>query len=362
MQEKLESTLAELVSIPSVSRDVDACSEVVAYVRAQIESLGLHVSAGSTPAPWLAATTQDTKEPDVLLIAHLDVVPGDDHLFTMQSHDGKLYGRGVYDMKLAAACYLEFFRKHSEILSTLNIGMLFTTDEELGGDSVVELLNDGWRPKATFIPDGGDNWLIEARAKGLYGVAMTSRGKTAHGSRPWEGKNAVHTILDVIAILRESYPFSTNPADATLNVTTIDGGDVINQIPDHATTRIDFRSFSKGELDLYRAQLDHLAAQYDLEIKVNQEGLPLIFDKDSPAVQTFLETLQETLGTKELSYRDSFGGSDGRHFAKYDIPCIIIEPFGGGRHGPDEWLLRDDLLKYYGLIETWLLKSAPTPQ
>jgi acetylornithine deacetylase/succinyl-diaminopimelate desuccinylase-like protein len=356
MQKELESTLAKLVSIPSVSSNSEACFEAISYVRSQIESLGLYITSSDTPAPWLIATTQDTKEPDVLLISHLDVVPGDNNLFTMQSHDGKLYGRGVYDMKLATACYLEFFKKHANILGTLNIGMLFTTDEELGGDSVVTLLKDGWRPKATFIPDGGDNWLIEARAKGLYGVEMTAHGKTAHGSRPWEGKNAVHTLLDVVAALRTSFPFSTNPADATLNVTTIEGGAVINQIPDHATVRIDFRSFSKDELAVYRNQLTHLAAQYDLAIKVNQEGLPLIFDKTSPAVQTFLETLRETLGTDELGYRDSFGGSDGRHFAKYDIPCIIIEPFGGGRHGPDEWLLQKDLLKYYEMIETWLLR------
>jgi len=356
MQKELESTLAKLVSIPSVSSNPETCFEVISYIRKQIESLGLHFTSGDTPAPWLIATTKDTKEPDILLISHLDVVPGDDHLFTMQSHDGKLYGRGVYDMKLAAACYIEFFKKHADTLSNLNIGMLFTVDEEVGGDSIVEILNNGWRPKATFIPDGGDNWLLEARAKGLYGVEITARGKNAHASRPWEGKNAVHTLLDVVATLRTSFPFSTNPADATLNVTTIHGGEVINQIPNNATVRIDFRSFDKDELTAYRNQLTHLAKQYDLEVRVNQEGLPLIFDKTSPAVQTFLQTLRETLDTDELGYRDSFGGSDGRHFAKYDIPCIIIEPFGGGRHGPDEWLLQKDLLKYYEMIESWLLR------
>ena len=37
-----------------------------------------------------------------------------------------------------------------------------------------------------------------------------------------------------------------------------------------------------------------------------------------------------------------------------------MEPFGGGRHAEDEWLLASDLELYYHLIEKWLLAETST--
>ena len=358
MQADLETTLAQLVSIPSVTTNAVACAEILDFVRNEIEPLGLFISGdANTPNPWFIATTQDTKEPDVLLAAHLDVVPAPTELFLMQKHDGKLQGRGVYDMKIAVACYLEFAKNHADKLRGMNIGFLFTTDEEAGSDCMPRIMESGWRPGVVFIPDGGDNWHVEERAKGLYGVELTARGKAAHGSRPWEDDNALHRLMDVLAILRQSFP-SNDPFDSTLAINELHAGAAINQVADYASVKIDFRSFSKDELAIYRAQLEQLAKKHDLEICVIQEGAPLLFDKKAPVVQNFLQALKDQMG-EEILYTESYGASDARYFAQYDIPCIIVEPTGGGRHSPDEWLLAEDLTKYYELIEHWLLASTP---
>ncbi len=358
MQSHLEATLAKLIAIRSVSDNADACHEVLEYVRSEIEHLGLFLTSEiTTPHPWLLATTQDTKEPDVLLVCHLDVVPGDDELFSLRQEDGKLYGRGVYDMKFSAACYIELFKQRAHALSEVNLGILFTNDEELGGPSVPGILELGLRPKVAFIPDGGDNWHIEARAKGTYGVEIIASGKTAHGSRPWEGSNALHTLSDVLAQLRRSFPESDDPSCPTLSVTMIEAGKVINQIPDSASARIDFRAFERDELTRYQLRLDELAEQHNLEIIAHYRGLPLHFDKTAPSVQPFLRALEQFTG-EPVNYRDSYGATDGRYFAMHDIPCIIIEPLGGGRHSQDEWIEQADLLRYYELLELWLFKQS----
>jgi succinyl-diaminopimelate desuccinylase len=356
MQQNLETTLAKLVSIPSVSTSSSACHEIIDYIRNELEPLGLYVTSHvDQPNPWFIATTKKTTRPDVVLAAHLDVVPGSPDLFSMQkTEDGKLHGRGVYDMKFAAACYIEFAKAHAEILRTLNIGFLFTTDEEIGGDTSIPVFIDtGWRPRRVLLPDGGEPWSIERRAKGLFGMKLTATGRSAHGSVPWEGKNAIHTLMDIAEILRREYPSDT-PTGATLAFTMMNGGKAANQISDHATVMLDFRAFDKGDLARFKTRITELSNARGVSLEIPYQGAPVSFDDSTPEVQDFLAALRKVTKNEPL-YEDSFGGSDARYFAAQDIPTIIIEPEGGGRHAPDEWILATDLEKYCLLLEYWLI-------
>lgn len=356
MTTSLEKTLAELVAIPSATHDITACNEAIAYVRRRLSAHGLHIiTSDDESRPWLFASTQATKTPAVLLAAHLDVVPGTEELYTLHQQDNKLIGRGVYDMKFAAACYLEFIDRHANRLHELNIGLLFTTDEEIGGDSMVHIIKSGIKADVVFIPDGGDDWFIEQRAKGFYGVKLEAHGKTAHGSRPWEGDNAIERIMDVCQTIRSEFPF-TGPEGTTLSVNGVSGGRITNQLPDHASALIDIRSFDAVDLARFDTRIHELAAAARVEVLFTQTGSPVIFDKNNPAVQSFLEAYQTVRG-EEPKYKDSFGGTDARHFAPYNIPCILLEPHGGRRHAPDEWIDRESLEQYYQLLETWLIAT-----
>lgn len=356
MQENLEKTLSQLISIPSVSSDPTACHEILRLVRSKFEGLNLFIHENlDTPNPWFLATTQDTMTPDILLLAHLDVVPASDEMFAMQKKDGKLHGRGTFDMKFAAACYLEFIKTHADKLSSLNIGFLITTDEEIGGMCISDIFALGVRPKVAFIPDGGGDWYIEERAKGLLGIEFVASGKSAHGSRPWEGENALHRLMDALHILRDAYPL-TSTGDSTLTINTLNAGKAINQIADYAVATADFRTFSLDELNLCRSLATQIAEEYSLEFTITHEGYPLLLDKKSPYVTPFLDAFRAQTG-KEPQYVESYGATDGRHFAEYDIPCIIMEPYGANRHSAGEWLLAEDLGNYYQLIERWLLRS-----
>lgn len=353
IQTNLETTLSDLVSIPSVSSDAAACHEIIAYVRDKLAPYDLHIQGDFEASnPWLLATTQDTKEPDILLAAHLDVVPANN--YSLERKDGKLYGRGVYDMKFAVACYLQFLHLHADELADLNIGILFTTDEERDSACMPAVLATGLRPKVVFLPDGGDDWKPEQRAKGFHHIQLVSKGVAAHGSRPWEGNNALHNLIDVINQLRAKYP-SDSEAVATLSVNQFDAGQALNQIPDRAWAGIDFRSFDQREIDEYKRLLAELAEKYQLTITVTNSDSPVTFDSTSPAVQPFLQALRQQLGTHSIAYCDAYGATDARFFTKYNIPCIILEPHGGGRHADNEWIGARDLAEFYQLIERWIL-------
>lgn len=356
MQEQLESTLATLISFPSVSIDPTACHEMLDFVRSEVESYGFYIhSQTDSPNPWFVLTTQQTKEIDTLLSAHLDIAPAPLELLTLEKRDGKLYGRGVYDMKFAVACYLTFIKEHQDTLRDLNIGILFTTDEEISGAGTVEFLKLGWRPRRVLIPDGGDGWQIEERAKGFIGLELTTTGVAGHGSRPWEADNAIHTLFDIGHTLRTEYPFISK-RDATFSVTSLHGGETFNQIADRASLMLDFRSFRQDDIVMFNKRIDELTQSNNVSVRIIQQGAPLLFDRNGVDVQDFLTALHQLRG-EEIEYSESYGGTDGRHFAVYNIPCIIVEPRGGGRHALSEWLLADDLLIFYRLLEKWLLPN-----
>ncbi len=359
MQQKIENTLRRLVAIPSTSSNIALCREVIDEVKGDLSKLGLFIKEGEVEDhPWILATTQKTMSTDILLVAHLDVVPALEGLFTVRRKGTSLHGRGVYDMKFAAACYLELLREHHSELATMNIGVLFTTDEEIGGLSVKEVLASGLRAKIALLPDGGDNWAIEKRAKGPYGIGLTAQGKAAHGSRPWEGINALHTIMDVAQILRSKYP-SEKPSDSTVSINQLIAGEAPNQIPEYASVAVDFRSFDKAEMDAFKLLIGELARIHNLETHIYNEGDPLVFDDTDPRVQEFMEVFERVVGHK-AEFCESYGASDARYFGQYDIPCIVVQPHGGGRHSASEWIEATDLEKYYRLIETWIFQSSAT--
>lgn len=358
MQENLENTLASLVAIPSAPNDSFACHAVMNFVHDELKTYNLTIEDHfDTTRPWLVATTQVTKTPDILFYCHLDVIPAPSHMFQMEKQNGRLLGRGVFDMKFAAACYLEFLRNHNDSLSDLNIGFLFTTDEERDSACMSEVIATGLRPKVVFMPDGGGNWEIEKRSKGFLAIELVATGTTAHGSRPWEGDNALHSLLDIIKPLREKYMLQEKE-HPTLMINSIQSGQAVNQIPDLAIAKIDFRCFNQHEMDEYKMILNDMLVQHpNLTLNVQNSGETIEFDESSPHVKGFLRTFKQLRGTLP-TYTDSYGGADSRFFNPLGIPSIIIEPRGGDRHGDNEWLEASDLAKYYELVERWIFDDA----
>ena len=81
--------------------------------------------------------------------------------------------------------------------------------------------------------------------KGATWVKLSARGKTAHGSRPELGVNAIYRLTDAVGVLREfrfsddAHPLLGVPS---LNVGTIAGGQNVNSVPDMATLMLDIRT------------------------------------------------------------------------------------------------------------------------
>lgn len=358
MQKQLETLLANLIAFPTTSDNTAEHNKALAWISKELEADGLHVTHYDGPYPSIIATSTKTKHPKILLKAHLDVVPANDDLqYQMQIEEDRLLGRGVFDMKYAIACYLLLSRALKSQQNDLDYGIMITTDEEIGGFNGAEmLLNDGWRTDIAIIPDGGDDWCIEERAKGGYLFGLNAQGISAHGSRPWEGTNAAHNLLDALQIIRTKYPL-TDKEGITATITMLNGGQAINQVPDEAKVWVDIRAYLKEDVTNIRLFISGLASEHDLQVTEAIFIDPLALEVNHPLVQAFQNSL-EKVRQQPVGYCDSFAATDGRWFAKRNIPCVLVRPRGGGLHGPDEWIKREDLDPYYRILKDFVLNNA----
>jgi succinyl-diaminopimelate desuccinylase len=189
-----EKQLATLVAMPTISDDIIANDMAMDYIQAYVAERGVYCKRYRFKGhSALLASTQPNNllTPKVLLSGHTDVVTGDEGLFTLTAKGDKLFGRGVYDMKFALAGYLQIIDELKDNLSSYDLGLMITSDEEISSVSVHELVKKGLKPQVCIMPDStAPGWDIETVAKGFWRFDLIAEGRTAHGARPWEGESA----------------------------------------------------------------------------------------------------------------------------------------------------------------------------
>ena len=176
----------------------------------------------------IATSRRHHKKPTVLLSGHIDVVPGAEELFTLQQDHQNYYGRGVLDMKGSIAVFLSIIDELKGKLDQFDLGLLITSDEEIGGFNGTQVvLEHGYLPKVSILPDGGADWQIQTSAKGVFQLKINTTGQAAHGSQPWNGDNANLKLIRVIHEIHGLFP-TNGPDDNTINIGKI--SEVVKQL------------------------------------------------------------------------------------------------------------------------------------
>ena len=85
---------------------------------------------------------------------------------------------------------------------------------------------------------------IGVQAKGVLATRLVVGGRSAHGSTPWLGDNAVLKAMDVFRAI-ESMPFTRASSELfdrpSISLGRIAGGDAINRVPDPCQIDLDIR-------------------------------------------------------------------------------------------------------------------------
>lgn len=361
--ESTESILADLVAMPTVTGNREANREALDYIDDFLAKRGMHIKRLAwNGVESLVATTRKTKTPTVFFLGHVDVVPAPSELFQMREQDGKLYGRGVLDMKGAVAAFLGVVRDLQDTVLDYDFGIMIVTDEEVGGfDGAARLAEAGYLPEVMIVPDGGSNWNLELFAKGICHFTIETTGKSAHGSRPWEGENAIDTLMAVIQECRRLFPTQQSIETNTINVGIIQGGEAINQIPASATASIDTRFASIQEQKNVISKIAAIVEKYDATLTVESEADAIFNDRHDHYLAAFAACTEETIG-RSVEWITSNAAHDGRHFAKHGVPLAVNYPPGANHHGPEEYLEKASLQIMEQIFHRYLLTVARIPR
>lgn len=299
----------------------------------------------------------------VVFNGHLDVVPGHPEQFTPVRRDGRLYGRGAYDMKAAlAAMMLAVSRLGADGLEGVEVELIVVPDEERAepGPNCSEMIvRDGLR--ADFVICGEPTDLhVGVQAKGVAMLRVGVPGLAAHGSTPWLGRNAILRAVDVyerigrLPFTRVSTAMFPSPS---VNLGRIAGGDALNKVPDHCDLYIDVRPLPGQDLTAIVSEIRSIDP--DIEVEVIIARPPADLAAGHPMVVRLLETARaESPGTEPVG-RD--GSSDAVAFLEVGVPAVEFGPTGAGHHGPVEWVDMADLARYRRILESFVRRLAARP-
>lgn len=295
--------------------------------------------------------------PRVLLLGHMDVVPTDDtKMFSVRREGDRLYGRGTYDMKGPTAALAFAMKRVLSSHPDASVGLLITGDEERGG-----MCGTGaWvrrhvrrLPEVVFDPDGGKSFTLVQEEKGVLSVAVEFRGKAAHASRPWEGKNPLEAVVRGLEKLANEFPPSKGSASwrTTVVPSMLHAGNTGNQVPNAAELHLDIRYVPTESL---REIITRVKGCFPRQaVRVLKQAEPFTLRMDAPPVH-HLQMCAKALFGEPFPVSTYPSSCDARFFAASGVPVILLRPDGGGAHGNDEWVSLKGLEKYARLVERFI--------
>jgi acetylornithine deacetylase/succinyl-diaminopimelate desuccinylase-like protein len=349
--EGLEGLICRLVEIESVNPDLVATgsgeTEIARFVASWLTSAGLEVEMVE-PVPGRPSAVGVLRGSgggrSLMLNAHMDTVGagGMADAFTPRVADGRVYGRGAYDMKASLAAIMITAREAARLNLKGDLIITAVADEEvasLGTSAVLEHFNSSPRSGevAAKPPEGHavDYCIVteptELRLclahKGFVWLEVEKTGVAAHGSRADLGVDAIALmgpvlthILDLENSLKTG---SRHPLLGTgsIHASLIEGGQELSTYPSRCVVKIERRTIPgedwTNEIEGARVLLERppseLASKHPLMLAVSEAaGNP------------------EQIGVAywmDMALTNAAG-----------IPTVAYGPIGEGAHADVEWV------------------------
>lgn len=319
------------------------------------------------------------EEAKLIFCCHMDTVfPKDGQ--APKEEGGKIYGLGSVDMKGGIAALLSVLSGLEHVKKGLQL--VFYCNEEADFLGMKKLIAEKKFKGALAIFCEPTNLKIVNGCRGLIEFDAYVKGRTAHGSRPDDGINAITVAANAFQSLRkklENYSHE-EMGPSVCNMGGILGGlgsraekEMFehnikfsgNSVADIAFVRIEARAAipkldAKELIRLYEESVKGFGGYLEV-LKVTHDYGQLFSDKN---ILSLVEEALKNAGNKV--YYEEFGGvgyyDSAMFFNKYGIPCISLGPGPHEKsHKKDEYVEISSLYKirdiykliicYYGLID-----------
>jgi succinyl-diaminopimelate desuccinylase len=347
----------EIVRIKSVNPPGDEL-QAAEYVASSLKKIGLEVEVikhSPTRASVLARLKSSRKKPALLYNGHLDTVPVGSEKWIHEPFEGilsegKIWGRGSADMKGGLAVLMVAAKALVDARVPLQGDLIVTATAGEEVDSLGAVAVAGRRDlgpiQAVVIPEPSYNDVFIAE-KGAFWLELTTQGKTAHGSMPEQGRNA---IMMMVALLNEleklTFLYKEHPllGGFSKSINTISGGVKTNVVPDSCVVTVDMRTVPgqdhrailKQVEDLI-ADLSRRIADFKASVRVANDRAPVETSPDDPIVQNFYDVVAEVAGERPVPKGVRYYTDAVAFVPVLKIPMVICGP-GDAKlaHQPNE--------------------------
>ncbi len=378
MADDVVALLARLVAIDSANSSMDGPGEgdLAAEIAAIGQGLGFETSVeevlpGRPNVTLVLPATHGGSKRRLLFDLHLDTVPhrGITDATIPRITGNRMHGRGTCDTKGSLAAAIIAARRVATGCPERvgEVMLLFTVDEEYLKRGVEHAVASGLHASAAIVGEPTSLRPIVAH-KGAVRFRVTTHGRAAHTSRPENGDNAIHQMVEVIDWLREriepaiamrGHPRLSPP---TMTIGTISGGTGVNIVPDRCVIEIDRRSLPTEDPDAILAEFD--AVLQDLmrarpAVKVTREE-PFLVERglDGPADGDLVTAVQAAIRAVDGDAADVTPtgvpyGTDASHlWGGSGIPTVVLGPGDIAQaHTADEWVDLDEVRRCADIYE-----------
>ncbi|NLG61588.1 MAG: M20/M25/M40 family metallo-hydrolase [Candidatus Cloacimonetes bacterium] len=350
--EDVTSVLSELVSIPSVNPHLsdhpDAGETAIAeHIVGWCASRGIEAwTEEAAPGRPNAIARIGSGSPVLIFCAHIDTVATDGMTiepFTPDVADGKLYGRGAYDMKAGAAaimCALDALARDPAPGTVIGA---FVCDEEWASAGAYHFV-ERYGGDACVVTEPSEGRLVLAH-KGFVWLELTTHGVAAHGSR-WDlGDSAIARMARIVSALddhdQRTLRERTHPllGPASMHVSQIQGGSGISTYAAECTARVERRTLPGETPEQVLREIEDVVAGTgeSADIRILMDRPPLVCDRDAPIARAVRDAAREMTGSDPEECGVGYW-MDAAVFANAGIQTVNIGAGGAGAHGAEEWV------------------------
>jgi acetylornithine deacetylase len=355
--DELEKLLSDLVSINSINPDLVPGSpgeaEIARYIADWLKLNDLEVElvesvSGRPNIVGIARGTGDGKT--LLLNGHMDTVgiAGMPEAHQPRTKEGRLYGRGSYDMKGGvAACMLaiaEARRQH------LRGDVIFTgvIDEEYASVGTMDLAKR-FHADGAIVAEFTELQLILAH-RGFVWLEIETIGKAAHGSRPDLGVDAIVKMGKVLNEIENlDRTLRANPThpllgSGSLHASLINGGQELSSYPERCVLSVERRTLPGEMPEAVEAELLEIAQNlqrsdpsFQTVVRRGIDRSPLETSEEAEIVKAIQAASVNVLNRPSQIAGVQFW-TDAAVLSAAGIPSVLFGPAGSGAHAVEEWV------------------------
>jgi len=346
--------LAQLVAIDSVNPALvpggAGESEIAAFVAAWLTDQGLEVTVDEPLAgrPSVVGVARGTGGgASLMLNAHLDTVNVDGMLRPHEPivRDGRLYGRGAYDMKGGLAAIMVAGAAAARDGLSGDVIVSAVADEEHASEGVQSVLRR-WRADACIVTEPTHLRACVAH-RGFVWAQLETQGRAAHGSRPDLGVDAIVGMAPVLAAIPalqrrlEARPHPLLGA-ASVHASLIAGGQELSSYPERCVLDVERRTVPGESAQDVERELQELLAlageadpRLDTRLRMGLVREPFEVDPSAAIVHAVRAAAARTLGAEPEIVGHS-AWMDAAFLSAAGIPTVVFGPTGEGAHAIEE--------------------------